>query len=367
MFFLCGITAQVVVLSISFFFLHNVHQKNGNEIEEEMFSTLDQEMQATSSGKLRLPFAHHVVGQGRVLPSTGYIEVTPGVAGEITEINVRAGDYVKEGDLLFRIDDADLKFALKEKIADYDASIAALNLIKEGPSHLTLQAKEKEIEQVNIQLAKSEKLCSIFQSLLEKQAVTENETQEKQAEHAILAKGLEKILVEYEGLSEPVSNSQIEIRKAHVKKNEANVAASERKYRKCQSNAPISGRILAVNVHKGERVNESDRNTIIMGSDSPLHLKVHIDEKDAWRISPNKNLRAIAIHKSNPKLHFILSYVSLTPLLNKSENESQKLELTFSFEKGMAPIYLEEMLDVYIESASPSDTACLDYQFSQLR
>ncbi len=366
LFFLAGITTQIVVLCISLFFLHSYNQKGGNEFEEELFSQLESDMPENSS-KLRLPFAHFVTGEGRVVPSSGYIEITPGVAGEVTGVAVAPGDYVAEGELLFKLDDTDYKFALREKIAEYDASLAALKHIEEGPSPLTLQAKQKEVEQAKIQVGKSEDQCSIFHSLFEKNAATKNEMEEKKAEHAFLVKNLEKVLVEYAGLNETASPSEVEILKAHVKRDEANVHAVERRYYKCSSLAPIAGRILAVNIHKGERVTEGSRSSVVMGVDSPLHLKVHIDEKEAWRISPTKTLRAIAVHKSNPKLHFILNYVSIAPLMNHVGKKDGKLELTFSFDKGMAPIYLEEKLDVFIESASAADTACLDYQFSQLR
>ena len=367
LFFFFGIATQVVVLCISFFFLHDVHQKGGSDLEGEMFSSMDMQLQHQSSSSLQMPFNHSVTGEGRVLPSSGYIEITPGVKGEVIDVNVAPGDYVKEGDLLFRIDDAEYRFSLKEKIAEYDASLAALHLIQEGPSPIALQVKEKEIEKAQIKVARSEEECSIFRTLLESDAVTKNENQEKSVQHAMFSKELEKILAEYAGLQEVVSNSEVEIRQAHVKREEANVAAVERKLRRCHAHAPISGQIFSVGIHRGKHVSSSDRNTIVIGSDNPLHLKVHIDESQAWRISPSKNLRAIAVHKSNPKLHFILTYVSLTPLLEKRENGERKLELVFSFDKGKSPIYLEEMLDVYIEAASPADTACLDYQFSQQR
>lgn len=366
LFFLTGIAAQVVVLTISLFYLHNYHHKGGGEFEEELFSAIE-DTNFQSDAKLRLPFTNFVTGEGRVVPSTGYVEVTPGVAGEVREVAVSCGDYVQEGDLLFKIDDAEYKFALREKMATYDASLAALRQLEEGPSPLALQAKQKEIEQVKLQINKSEEECTIMQTLLEKNAATRTEKQEKETEHAILIKNLEKALVEYAGLNESPSHSEVDIKKAHVKRDEASVHAVERQYLKCQANAPISGRILAVNLHRGERVEKNGIKSIIMGCDDPLHLKVQIDEKEAWRILPNKNLRAIAVHKSNPKLHFILSFDSIAPLLNHENKSQRKLELTFAFDKGMAPIYLEEMLDVYIESASAADTACLDYQFSQLR
>ena len=367
LFIFLGISVQAIVLCTSFFYLQNIHQNKTGESEEDvLFSALD-EVSTPEQIPLKIPFLHTVTGNGRVVPSSGYLEITPGVFGEIIEVNVQPGDLVKEGDLLFKIDDSEYRFSLREKIADYDVALASLKLLNEGPSRLTLQAKEKEIDQIRIKLERVEEQCSIFETLLEKQAVSENENKEKTIEKQMLSKELEKTLTQYEKLKEGPSHSEIEIRKAQIKKTEASVHAVEKKLRKCHAYSPISGRVFSVNLHKGETVSREKSCSIVLGSEDPLYLKVEIDESQAWRISPTKSLRAIAVHKSNPNIHFILNYVSLKPLLNKTKGENGKLELTFSFEKSKSPVYVEEELNVYIEAASPLDTSYLDYQFSQLK
>ena len=50
----------------------------------------------------------------------------------------------------------------------------------------------------------------------------------------------------------------------------------------------------------------------------------------------------------------------------RKSGDKSKLELVFSFDRGKAPIYLEQNLDVYLEASSPSDTSYLDYQFNKI-
>lgn len=360
--FFGGIAAQIVVLITSLFFLHNVQHQEETDQEGQWLAS-EYEMKPSSDEKrFRVPFPHFVKGEGRILPSSGYVEITPPFAGAVSQVHVQVGDFVQEGQPLFKLSDEEYQIALREKLAEKNASLAALKRVQEGPSQLSLQVKEKEVEKAQIMAERSENRCRIFQHLLEKEAVTPCEHEEKQAEHAVLAKELEKILVEYAEMKQSSRPSDVEICRANLEKSDAAAEVIEQKIKQCQAIAPISGRVLQLNLHKGEWVNGQENKKIVLGCDTPLHLKVSIDQAQAWRISPSKSLRAIAVHKSNPQLFFVLDFVSLTPRFEK-----HKLELTFAFDKARAPIYLEEMLDVYIESAPLDDTSCFDYQFNQLR
>ena len=127
--------------------------------------------------------------------------------------------------------------------------------------------------------------------------------------------------------------------------------------------SPIDGVVLGVNTQPGESVGLNP--VMVIGSISPMHLKVLVDEKDAWKISPTKKLRAIAQHRDNPEIYSILKFEKVNPIFRSNEANEKKLELTFSLDRGNSPLYLEERLDVFIEAKSPKDTSCIEYQFEQ--
>lgn len=155
-----------------------------------------------------------------------------------------------------------------------------------------------------------------------------------------------------------------DVLKSIAKEKEACMRASEKVLFDCKVVAPLEGRVLKVNVNPGEYTRPGEE-ALVIGSENPLYLHVLIDEKEMWRVSPTKNLRAIALHKTNPNIHFVLNFVSIKPVTEPSFKNEGKLEVVFAFDKGKAPIYLDQTLDVYIEAASPQDTSYLDYQFNQ--
>ncbi|MBM3194009.1 MAG: biotin/lipoyl-binding protein [Chlamydiae bacterium] len=151
-----------------------------------------------------------------------------------------------------------------------------------------------------------------------------------------------------------------EFLKSVIRKKEIVMHAAEKALQDCKITSFAEGRVLKVNVHPGEYISPNEE-AILIGVDNPLHLKVLLDENDVWKINPTKNMRALAFHRTNPTIHFVLDFVAL----NHSIDPSNKLEMIFSFDKGKAPLYLDQTLDVYIESISPQDASYLDYEFKQ--
>lgn len=353
-----GVVLQGFILATTLFFFYHMNQEQdsvGAEMGEEL-------PYAESNKGIKLPFKNYVTGVGKVGPSTDYVKVNTSTAGIVDEIFVKIGQKVTANDPLFHINDSGLRHELREKIAAYETALAEFDLLKAGPTTLELTAKEKEIEQVKIQHEQQRKECEIFELLFTKNAVSLSEKEHQQSKCQMVATQIEKVLAEYNHMKEGASAEMREIGKTVVAQKEAALRAAEKKIRDCQVVSPVEGRILNVNINPGAFVGHSDEACITIGSDNPLYLHVFVEEQHAWRVSPTKELRAIAVHRNNPNIHFVLDFVAIKPCLAEG-----KLELIFSFDKGKAPVYMEQNLDVFIEAASSEDVSYLDYQFSQRR
>lgn len=353
-----GVVLQGCVLGITMFFFYQVNERNEHslvEVTEDLpYAELDR--------GIRLPFKNYVMGVGKVTPSSDYVKVNANLAGIVDEIFVKVGERVEVNAPLFHINDSGIRHELREKIAIYETALAEFNLLKAGPSTMELVAKEKEIEQIKIQHDQQKKECEIFDLLFTKNAVSLSEKEQQGSKCQMIATQMEKVLAEFNQLKEGASLEQKEIGRNMVAQKEAAVRASEKKLKDCQVVSPVAGKILDVSINPGRFVNPSAEGCILIGSDNPLNLHVFIDEQDAWRVSPGKDLRAVAVHRNNPRIHFVLDFVAIKPCLQEG-----KLELTFSFDRGKAPVYMEQNLDVFIEAAPSDDASYLDYQFSQRR
>lgn len=275
-----GFVFQAFILSITLYFLHEANQKS----EESVFVDEIVSEPANSSG-MKLPFSNYVTGVGKVVCSN-YTKINVKREGIVEKLFVKEGDVVAKGATLFQIDQSNLFFTFREKLADYETAVAEIKLYENEES------REKEID----------------------------------------------------------------VLKAVIRKKEIGMQAAEKALVDCKVVAPYEGKVLKININPGEYVTPQEE-SILIGSDNPLHLKVRIDEKDMWKIAPSKSLRAIALNKANPSIHYILDFLTVRAI----DEKEGKLEMLFAFDKGKAPIYLEQTLDVYIEAA---DLSYLDYQFN---
>ena len=144
--FVGGVFFQVAILSMTFYFLHEMRQEPA--FEEEI---------AAEKG-ITVPFGHYVLGEGKVLCSK-YVKVNARREGIIDDLFVKEGDAIVVGDPLFKVDDGMLRFAFREKLAEYERAVAEMRLFEKGTSEFDLRAKEKEMEQADIRLAREIREC----------------------------------------------------------------------------------------------------------------------------------------------------------------------------------------------------------------
>ena len=363
LFFVIGVQLCVIIC-ISVYLLDG-----GAEAESPTvpISYVEMSQETDPSWGPNLPFKYTVKGKGRVIPSSNYVHVGAPRGGFIRDLAVKVGQTVQAGDLLFTLDDTHLQHELKERRAQHQTALSQLELLDQGPSLASLQVKEKEMEYIRWKAEAQSTEHELYDQLYEQKVVSLRERKEKEVHTKLCEMELEKVKAEYAAMKEGVSPLARQVQASVVQEKALACEALQEEMIQCQVVAPITGKVLALEKQKGEYLYPQDAATVVLGSDTPVHLEVFVDEESAWKITPQSSLRAIAFHQNNPQMHFVLEYVGVSPILQEQAPDSGKLRLLFAFDKQKAPIYLEQKLDVYIESNSPEDTAFLDYQFNQLR
>jgi len=130
--------------------------------------------------------------------------------------------------------------------------------------------------------------------------------------------------------------------------------------------APLDGQVMQVNVSVGDFARGASEDTLIrdplmiFGSIDPMHVRIDVDEDDAWRIFPGAP--ATAFIRGNSQIKFPLEFVRIEPFVipkrsltgeNLERVDTRVLQLIYRFQKKDLPIYLGQLLDIYIE-AKPS-------------
>ena len=128
--------------------------------------------------------------------------------------------------------------------------------------------------------------------------------------------------------------------------------------------APLDGEVLQVNLRPGQYAATGALDTPLLrfGATDTLHVRVDIDENDAWRFQPGT--KAIAYVRGNRDLHVPLTFVRVEPyvvaksqLTNSSTErvDTRVLQVLFRFPHDALPAYVGQQVDVFIETPDPDD------------
>lgn len=79
---------------------------------------------------------------GEVKPASN-VSVSPKVSGKVTKVNVEIGQYVNAGDVLYTIDDTDLRLSYNQALAGYNSANASYSSVTGG----TAQQTENQVNQ----------------------------------------------------------------------------------------------------------------------------------------------------------------------------------------------------------------------------
>lgn len=309
----------------------------------------------------RAPFKSFVAGSGMIETSTQNIALGTPVAGVVKRVAVAVDADVNAGDVLFEIDDRDLLAELRTKEAAVVVAGAQLAKLKSG-------TRPEEIPPVEARLLESESLLADVKDQYERwkkindpRAVSEEEVSKKRfavlIAHARVTEAQATLALLRAGSWQP----DIVVAEAQLAGAQAAVDTVRTELDRRVIRAPVSGRILQVNIRVGEfaQAGPLANPLMMMGSVTPLHVRVDIDENDAWRIKSGS--RATAFIRGNKALRADLTFVRFEPYVVPKRSltgestervDTRVLQVLYRFDRGAMPVFVGQQMDVYIESES---------------
>jgi len=96
---------------------------------------------------------------------------------------------------------------------------------------------------------------------------------------------------------------------------------------------------------------------MILGSVTPLHVRVDVDEHDAWRV--REGAPALASPRGNGSLRIPLEFVRFEPYVIPKKSltgdstervDTRVLQVIYRVKDQDAPLYVGQQMDVYIET-----------------
>jgi len=117
--------------------------------------------------------------------------------------------------------------------------------------------------------------------------------------------------------------------------------------------------VLQVNIRAGEFATAAALSTplILFGATERLHVRVDVDENDAWRF--RRDAQAVAFVRGNRELQTKLRFEWAEPYVVPKRSltgestervDTRVMQAVYSFERGALPVYLGQQMDVFIEA-----------------
>jgi len=255
------------------------------------------------------PYTKFVAGSGVIEATHGNIAVASPLAGVIKQVFVDVGDPVKVGDPLFALDD-------REALAQLEVAEAQLDRAQAGLSDVETQ-------------------LSIYQSVRDVRAITKGELLKR--ESAVL------------------------VAKAGVAQAHASIEEIKTTLNRMTVRSPLNGTVLQSKARVGEFAPATALLTplMVVGITSPLEVRVDVDENDAWRVKSGSP--ATAVLRGNTTISFPLTFQHFEPYVIPKRSltgestervDTRVLQILYSFDRGSIPVYVGQLVDVFIESDS---------------
>ena len=306
----------------------------------------------------RPPFERTIAGSGLLEAMDRNVAIGSPLPRLVLEVNVKVGDEVEAGAPLFRLDDRDTRAELAVRKAAVGAAKAKLERLKSAPRAEELPSVEARVVAAEAVLADLRNQVTLWESVADKRAVTVEDLQRRkfavQAQEARLAEARSALVL----LKAGSWKADIDVAQADLASAEAQAAQTETEIARLTVRAPAKGTVLQVNVRAGEFAPAGALQTPLMlfGPLERIHLRVDVDENDAWRF--RKDAAAIAFVRGNRELKVELKFERVEPYVIPKRSltgdstervDTRVMQAVYSFERHKLPVYVGQQMDVFIE------------------
>ena len=305
------------------------------------------------------PFSNRVAGNGLVEPASEIMNIGTSISGTVQSVTVKEGQLLKKGDILFTIDQRDT-------IAQLGAAKAKLEVANRKVEQLKSMPHAEDVDRAKAIVAQRQSAVNDATLRLERlnavedqSAISANERPTRMFEMSLTKSRLDEAKSELARMMIGTYPEDLAVAVAEAKVADADVAMLQTDLAQSEVKAPIDGTVLRVNARAGEFASAGAlrEGLVVMGQLTPLHIRVDVDELDAWRFDPNG--KAVAMLRGGKIVEFPIEYVRTVPVVipkrtltgeNSERIDTRVMEMIYRFTQDNPKVLPGQLLDVYIDS-----------------
>ena len=305
------------------------------------------------------PFSNRVAGSGLVEPATEIMNIGTSISGTVQSISVKEGQLLKKGDILFTIDQRDTAAQLGAAKAKLEVATRKVEQLKSMPRVEDVDRAKAIVAQRQSALDDATLRLQRLNAVEDQSAISANEKPTRMFEMNLTTSRLAEAQSELAKLMKGTYPEDLAVAVAEAKVADADVGMLQTDLAQSEVKAPIDGTVLRVNARAGEfaAAGTLREGLVVMGQLTPLHIRVDVDELDAWRFDPKG--KAVAVLRGGKIVEFPIEYVRTVPVVipkrtltgeNSERIDTRVMEMIYRFTQDNPKVLPGQLLDVYIDS-----------------
>lgn len=305
------------------------------------------------------PFESYVAGSGIVEASSRNIAVGTPVPGVVTSVEVEPGQSVRKGDPLFRLDARELTAELAIANAKVRAAEADLQRLRDLPRPEDVAPLVAKVAEAQAALDDAQSRLSMWESVNDPRAVARDELDRRRYAVSLAKAQVQAAEANLTAIKAGAWAPDLAIAQAAGDSAKAEVERVRTELDRLVVRSPVDGEVLQVNVRAGEFAVAGAAATpqVMVGAVDVLHIRVDVDENDAWRVKANAPARTFL--RGNTSLSTPVTFVRFEPFVVPKRSltgdstervDTRVLQVIYAFDRSALPVYVGQLMDVYIEA-----------------
>jgi len=269
-------------------------------------------------------FNDTIAAVGLIEASTENIWVGTPLAGVVENVFVTAGQTVRSGEPLFALDTRQLR----AELAVRQRAVAV--------TQARVRVAEARLDDLQRQL-------EFVEQVKDRRAISAEELTRRRSAVETAKAELDQVRSEIGAAESQVQSVQVDLERSVVR-------------------APLAAEVLQVKVRVGEfaPAAATPNPLILLGRSKPLHVRVDVDEAEAWRV--RQGAPAIGHVRGNADLRARLRFVRFEPFVVPKQSltgastervDTRVLQVIYRVERDDVPLFVGQQLDVFIEAGHP--------------
>lgn len=293
-------------------------------------------------------------GAGIVESASEEISIASPVAGVIAEVMAKPGAEVQANEALLRLDDRAQRAQMTVADAQVASAQAQLDRLKAQPRSEDLAVAAAELAAATTAREEAAAAWAFYDGL----------TSEVSAEQRLRSRyGLEKAKAAETEAQRSLDRvkagawlADLAVAQAQLQAAVAGRSAAQVELDRLVIRSPIAATILQVKARPGMFAPAGQTSSLVLLGDTRiLHVRVDIDENEAWRMRPGASAEGCV--RGNPQLRTALRFVRIEPYVIAKKSltndptervDTRVLQCLFAFDRAALPVYVGQQMDVFI-------------------